>query len=211
MENKRTLWVFGDSHTAGHGCTPIFEYYQKYYKEGDKLWSDHLAQYLKIELINRGRNGASNDMMLDTIIDSFDKIRSGDIVIIGKTYSHRFDVPQNDGLNAIFLDWETFAMDDIRSQFTLEQRKCIMDFQYYFMLSPLFDERWNKRWEFVQKILEDMGCKVIVWDVREELKNIESIRQATNSKIDDGHMSFKGHLDFANHMWNKWFKEKTLL
>lgn len=24
------LWCFGDSFTAGHGCTPEFEYYQKY-------------------------------------------------------------------------------------------------------------------------------------------------------------------------------------
>jgi hypothetical protein len=211
MENKRTLWVFGDSHTAGHGCTPIFEYYQKYYKEGDKLWSEYLAQYLKIELINRARNGASNDLILDNIIDVFDAITKGDIVIIGKTYSHRFDVPQKDGLNSIFWDWEEFAMDDIRSQFTLEQRKCIMDFQYYFMLSPLFDERWNKRYKWIMNRLVKKGCKVIVWDVVKELKGIETIQKATKKKIDDGHMSFKGHLDFANHMWNKWFKEKTVL
>jgi len=207
----KTLWVFGCSHTAGHGCTPPFEYYEKYYKEGDKLWAEHLAQYLKTNLMNKGKNGASNDMILDTIIDSFDDIVDGDIVIISRTYSHRFDVPQQSGLNAIFWDWDTFAMDDIRSQFTIEERKCIVDFQYYFMQSPLFEQRWIKRMKFIQKRLEDKGCKVIVWDVLDELKGIETIRQATNAKIDDGHMSFKGHLMFSHNMFNKWFNEKTII
>jgi hypothetical protein len=207
----KTIWVFGCSHTAGHGCTPTFEYYEKYYKDGNKLWSQHLAQYLKMDVINRGKNGASNDMILDTIIDSFDEIKSDDIVIIGNTYSHRFDVPQKEGLNAIFWDWETFAMDDIRSQFTLDERRCIMDFQYYFMLSPLFGKRWMKRWKFIQKRLEDKGCRCIVWDVWEELKGIETIKKATDNKIDDGHMSFKGHLDFSNLMWNKHFVDKKLI
>ena len=206
----KTLWTFGDSNTGGHGCTPNFGYYQKYYTEGDGIWCEHLAKYLKIDLINRGKNGASNDMILDTIIDSFDEIKCGDIVIIGKTYSHRFDVPQRDGLNAIFWDWETFVMDEILSQFTLDERKCIMDFQYYFMDSPLFDMRWDKRYEWVKNVLEKRECKVVVWDVKKELFGRETIYQATKGKIDDYHMSFKAHKEFFNYMLTKWIKEKTL-
>ena len=204
----KTLWVFGDSHTEGHGCTNAFEYYQQYYKEGDKIWCEHLAQHLKTNVINKGTNGASNDMILDSIVDSVDEIKSDDIVIIGKTYSNRFDVPQQSGLNPVFLDWLKVDLDENNSQFTLEQQRCIIDFRYYFMESPLFDERWNKRWEFVQKVLENMGCKVIVWDVMKELKGIHTIKQATNAKINDGHMSFQGHLDFSYHMFNKWFKDQ---
>lgn len=210
-ENNQTLWVFGDSHTAGHGCTHEFEYYQKYYKEGDKLWSEHLANYLSLNLINKGRNGASNDMILDTITDYFYKINKGDVVIIGKTYPHRFDVPQETGLNAIFMDWHNAPINYIHSQFTMEEKKCIMDFQLYFMLSPLFEERWKKRMDWLKMVLEDRGCKCIVWDVWEELKGFETIKNATNKEVNDGHMSFNGHLKFANHMWSKWFKEKTLL
>ncbi len=215
----KTLWVFGDSHTAGHGCTPTFEYYEKWYKEGDKLWSEHLAEYLKVNLENKGRNGCSNDIMLDRIIEWFYEIKEGVIVIIGKTYSHRFDVPQKegfnsivrDGLNSIFWDWDTFANDDILSQFTLDEKKCIVDFQYYFMNSPLFDERWVKRYNWIKRLLEERGCKVIIWDVVEELKGFQTIRKATKNKIDDGHLSFRGHSDFSIHMWNKWFKEKSLI
>jgi len=215
----KTLWVFGDSHTAGHGCTPTFEYYEKWYKEGDKLWSEHLAGYLKVNLENKGRNGCSNDIMLDRIIEWFYEIKEGDIVIIGKTYSHRFDVPQKegfnsivrDGLNSIFWDWDTFANDDILSQFTLDEKKCIVDFQYYFMTSPLFDERWVNRYNWIKRLLEERGCRVIVWDVVKDLKGFQTIRMGTNNKIKDDHLSFQGHKDFFMYMLNKWFKEKSFI
>lgn len=211
MDNKRTLWVFGDSHTAGHGCTPEFEYYQKYYKEGDKTWPEHLSEYLNVNLINKGKNGGSNDFILDIIMDSFNDIKEGDIVVIGKTYSHRFDVPQNDELIPIFWDWEVFAPKPIKSKFTEEEIEIIVNFMYHFMGSPLYDKRWDKRYEWIKGIIEGKGCKVVVWDVTNELSRVETIFGVTKGKVDDYHMSFKGHKDFSIHMWNKWFKDKSLL
>jgi len=79
------------------------------------------------------------------------------------------------------------------------------------MGSPLFDERWVKRYNWIKRLLEERGCKVIIWDVVEELKGFQTIRKATKNKIDDGHLSFRGHSDFSIHMWNKWFKEKSLI
>jgi hypothetical protein len=209
--SKTTLWVFGDSNTEGHGCRPNFEYYQKYYKEGDKIWPEWLSEYLGIHLVNRGKSGASNDLILDRIIDSFDEIKVGDVVIIGKTYSHRFDIPQKGQLIPIFWDWEVFAPTPIISEFTQEEIEIIIDFLYHFMDSPLFDKRWDKRFEWVKSLLETKGCKVVVWDVNKELIRMESIFGATKGKVDDWHMSFRGHKDFSIHMLNKWFKEKTLL
>ena len=87
------LWTFGDSFTAGHGCTPEWEYYKKYYKEGDKLWSQHLANELNLELVNLGKNGASNDQIIDLIIINYDKISINDTIIIQKSFPSRFDVP----------------------------------------------------------------------------------------------------------------------
>ncbi len=207
----KTLWVFGDSHTAGHGSIPGFEYYEKYYKEGDKIWPEHLAEYLELTLVNRGKSGASNDLILDKIIDSFDEIKEGDVVIIGKTYSHRFDIPQKGQLIPVFWDWEVFAPTPIITQFTEEEVKIIIDFLYHFMGSPLFDIRWDKRYEWVKGVLESKGCKVVVWDVNKELIRMETIFGVTKGKVDDWHMSFRGHKDFSIHMWNKWFKDKTLL
>lgn len=211
MENK--IWTFGDSHTAGHGCTHKFEYYQKYYKEGDRIWPEHLALYLNLNLINKGRGGSSNDMILDSIVDSFDDIKEGDIVIIGKTYTHRFDIPhpKNNKLVPIFWDWNAFAPTPIISEFTQEQIGIVVDFLYHFMDSPLFDKRWDKRYEWVKSILESKGCRVIVWDVNKEIKKYESIYIDTNRKIEDHHMSFNGHKEFALYMYSNHFKEKSLL
>jgi len=207
----KTLWVFGDSNTAGHGCTPYFDYYKTYYKEGDMIWPEHLALYLNLNLINRGRGGASNDMIMDSIVDSFHAIEDGDLVIIGKTYSHRFDIPHSNGLSAVFWDWEEFAPNEIISQFTQREKEIIVDFQYHFMSSPLFDIRWDKRYEWIKALLEAKGCKCIVWDVNKDLIRMETIKKATKGKIEDYHMSFRGHKDFFNYMLNKWVKDKTLL
>lgn len=212
-ESKQTLWVFGDSHTLGYGCLPGFEYYEKYYKDGDKIWPDIIGQYLNVNLINRGRSGSSNDMIMDNIIDSFNNIKNGDIIIIGKTYTNRFDVPniQKNELIPIFWNWDIHESKETIEQFNQEQKETIINFQYNFMSSPLFNIRWDKRYRWIRSILEDMGCKIVVWDVTTELKKIETIGQVTNREINDGHMSFQGHFDFATYMWNKWFKEKTII
>jgi hypothetical protein len=207
----KTLWVFGDSHTEGDGCIPKFEYYEHYRKEGDMTWPQHLAQYLNLNLINRGKGGASNDTILDRIIESFYKIKKGDIVIIGKTYSNRFDFPQQSGLNTIFLDLKELEQNNTNLEFTLEQIKCIIDFKYYFMGSPLYDERWDTRYKWIKKVLEDRGCNVVIWDVVLDLKEIQTIRHVTKGKVKDDHMSFNGHKEFADTMWTKWFKEKSLI
>jgi lysophospholipase L1-like esterase len=211
MDSKRTLWTFGDSNTEGHGCIPKFEYYEKYYKEGDKTWPEHLSEWLGIDFINKGIGGSSNDMILDSIVNSFDNIQSNDIVIIGKTYSSRFDIPNRDKLIPIFGGWKEFEEKKDNSQFTIEQMEVIVNFQYHFMDSPLFDERWDKRFNWVKGLLEAKGCKCIVWDVLLELKQMEKIFVATKGKIDDGHMSFDGHKSFAKLICNKWFKEKSLI
>ena len=87
------LWTFGDSFTAGWGCTPEFEYYKKYYKEGDKIWAELLANETELKLLNISKNGVSNDYIIDSIILNWKKIKKNDFVIIGKTLSHRFDIP----------------------------------------------------------------------------------------------------------------------
>lgn len=210
---KKTLWTFGDSHTAGHGCIPGYEYYEKYRKEGDEIWPVYLSQWLDTDLENMGVCGASNDMILDSIGDSFDRIKSGDIVIIGKTYSHRFDVPhpKKEDLYPICYDWDKIVLQEGTDEFSSEQIEAIVNFQYHFMLSPLFEIRWNKRYDWVKRVLENMGCKCIIWDVNTDLREYETIMIHTNRKMEDYHMSFKGHKQIGLFMFNNWFKEKTLL
>jgi hypothetical protein len=96
----KTLWVFGDSFTFGHGCRPdgpTNEYYYNYKMESDDIWPNLLGKILNLKVKNLGHYGVSNDYILDSIIDNFNMIESNDVVIIEKTFYQRFDVPRSTG------------------------------------------------------------------------------------------------------------------
>jgi hypothetical protein len=92
MKEGNRLWAFGDSFTQGYGCIYGDEYYHKHYKEGDRLWPDHLGALLGLEAINKGSSGASNDKILDTILHNYKDVKKGDTVIISMNYPQRLDV-----------------------------------------------------------------------------------------------------------------------
>ena len=77
------LWTFGDSFTAGHGCKNFSNiknshYYNKfedYIDLNKKIWPELLSDLLKLELVNLGRNGLSNEWIADTLIKNIQNIR----------------------------------------------------------------------------------------------------------------------------------------
>ena len=204
------LWTFGDSFTAGHGCTSEFEYYQKYYKEGDKLWPQHLAQELNLELMNLGENGASNEQIIDSIILNYDKILTNDIVIIEKSYPQRLDVPNmkiEERYNWISV-FPNFKFDMYLTTLSKEQYETAINFCYYFANDSRYKQRQNLRFDFLVKSLIKDGIKVFVWDlleIRNKMHPIkyQSIRDATNNEISDGHLSFKGHFEFYKWIYQE--------
>lgn len=98
----KKLWTFGDSFTAGHGCrmfdniTPgskYYETYKDYVDDSKKIWPEIVASSLKIELNNIGKNGITNEKILDYILFNYQKIKPQDTVIIQTSTSSRFDFP----------------------------------------------------------------------------------------------------------------------
>jgi lysophospholipase L1-like esterase len=199
-----TLWAFGDSFTAGWGCTPQFEYYKKYYKEGDKLWVDLLANEMGLTLSNIGKNAASNDYIIDSIILNWKKIKENDFVVIGKTFTSRFDIPVS-----IENRWVTildkFSLDNGYNLFNKEEFETIVNFNYLFAANPLYKERQDLRYDFLVKELEQKQVKVYLWDIISSHAKLKfnTIQMDTNNEIDDGHFSFKGHVEFY-----KWISKK---
>jgi hypothetical protein len=204
------LWTFGDSFTAGHGCIETDEYYEKYHKEGDKLWSQHLADELNLELMNLGSNGASNEKIIDSIILNYDKISTNDIVIIEKSYPQRLDVPN---MGAEGGEWATispnFYFNWYSKTLSKEQYETAINFCYHFTNNSKYRKRQNLRFNFLIKSLIKDGIKVFVWDILEiKTKKIhpieyQTIGDATNNEIPDGHFSFKGHLEFYKWIYQK--------
>jgi len=202
------LWLFGDSFTAGHGCTPGWEYYENYRKDGDLLWGEILEKELKLNLINCGLNGSSNDKIIDRIIHEWNNI-GNDVVIIGVTYHHRYDIPKENSLHTIFLDLE--KLTSFFEYYTQEEKETIINFQYYFSQNILYKERQHSRLQFLKERLIETGVKVILWNVENDIGGIDIIKNATKGKIDDGHFSYLGHRQFANKLLTNYFFDSNLI
>ena len=221
------LWTFGDSFTAGHGCKETDEYYKKYYKEGDKLWAELLADEMGLTPTNIGKNGASNDYIIDSIILNWKKIKQNDFVVIGKTFSYRFDVPiksEKSDTDTISNRWQSLGiserefrtigspnyvvLDNINEEF-----ETIVNFNYHFAANPLYKERQDLRYNFLVNELEQKQIKVYLWDIESSHRKLKfnTIKMDTKNEIDDGHFSFKGHIEFYKWISKKIKNENKLL
>ena len=202
-----TLWAFGDSFTFGHGCRPdgpLPEYCSDYKIDGDDVWPNHLGKMLDVEVKNFGKCGASNDFIIDCIIDQWDFIKEDDVVIIGVTYHSRFDVPLKDKktLSTIYWGFEDLLLFEGEEK---EQIETLVNFQYFFANDKLYKKRHLKRYNFLNKLLNEKKVTTFIWDVEyyQHTTRFEKIATATNDKIEDYHFSFKGHYDFANMLYKK--------
>lgn len=101
-----TLWTFGDSFTAGHGCkfdasgafsNSLETYYKKLYDDyidiNKKIWPEIVADTLSFELLNYGKNGMTNESIADSILKHLPSIQKNDIVILQTSTLGRFDFP----------------------------------------------------------------------------------------------------------------------
>jgi hypothetical protein len=219
-----TLWTFGDSFTAGEGCVetlPIrnggLKYYNEYKKVDDNIWPNILGKTIGFDVKNIGKSGASNDYIIDSIIDNFDMIESNDIVIIQKTFYQRFDIPKLDGSNfrtqygeEIFsLSIDLNKNKDNKDKLKIET---ILNYGVLFSDDILFQQRQDKRFNFIEKQLRNKINKILIWDNDSNLrKSIETISQHTKGKIKDYHFSFNGHNSFSELLYKKLYTKDNKL
>jgi hypothetical protein len=211
------IWGFGDSFTWGYGCRPgwgplneddlIPEYYTKYKKEGDKIWLEWLGEWFNEEIKNVSRSGASNDKIFDSVLENFDDIKDHDKVIIGMTTWGRTDVPTNYGWVSLLSAWEYGGMKTLKESISnnISDDKLwetIINYQYYFSNSSLWEQRWSTRFNFIIKQLKKKKCQTILFQIQEPIVlSMQTIRQETG--ISDDHFSFGGHKKFAEVLYKK--------
>ncbi len=218
-----TIWTFGDSFTAGDGCTETlairdegFKYYNEYKGTDSDIWPNILGKTTGCEVRNIGKSGASNDYILDSIIDHFNTIESGDTVIIEKTFYQRFDVPKlnsnefhtqyGEGLYSLSVDLKINKYNKEKLEI-----ETILNYGTLFADNLLFKERQNKRFRFIETLLKEKTNRVLVWDVDSDLrKSIETIGQHTGGKIKDYHFSFNGHKAFSEILYKKLYKSSLI-
>lgn len=219
-----TLWTFGDSFTAGDGCVENlgirdgdFKYYNQYKEPDSDIWPNILGKTIGFDVKNIGKSGASNDYILDSIIDNFNFIESNDIVIIEKTFYQRFDVPKLDSdhfhtqyaeeLHMLSVDLKTNKYNKDKLEI-----ETILNYGVLFSDNKLFKERQDKRFEFIKTQLNTKTDKIIMWDVLDFVYGkIETIGQHTRGEIKDYHFSFNGHKTFSDLLYKKIYNKPSLI
>jgi hypothetical protein len=209
------LFTFGDSFTFNKTHEED-EYSILYRQLNDFHWAEIIASKLNLELVNFGYGSLSNDRIIDSILENHHLISENDFVIIGKTFYHRFDIPNNENtklpLYKRFTTITPAAYDLlIRLGFSKEEGEHII---YFLNLvnDQSFIDRTNFRYEFIQKFLYSKKINnCIFWEVADLWTSFEDIKTATTNKINDNHWSFKGHRDFANHLMVNFINDKKLI
>ena len=208
-----TLWTFGDSMTFGHGCVLNYEgdeYYKKYKKSDDDLiWPVILANKLGYKLNNLGKCGASNDYIFDKIIDNYHSISENDIVIVNKTFSYRFDIPSHNPDEFYNVCGEVIK-SDTGYKTTIENKEkyeTIVNFSYYFSGHDVYRKRHEKRYDFLKSIIKCYKYFEFYTQTIWEDSRAQNIKDATNGKMEDYHLSFLGHKQFANYVYSSLFNK----
>jgi hypothetical protein len=219
-----TLWTFGDSFTAGNGCVdtlPIrdsgLKYYNEYKQLDDDIWPNFLSKLLEYNIKNIAKSGASNDYIIDSIIDNFNDIQLDDIVIIQKTFYQRFDVPDlhnNKFCTQYGEELLQFSMYLNRNKYNKDKLEIetILNYGVLFSDNLLFKQRQDKRFNFIEAQLRNKINKILIWDVDSDLrKSTETIVEHTNGKIKDYHFSFNGHKSFSELLYKNLYTKDTKL
>lgn len=204
------LYTFGDSFTASDGCRPGESYYENYKKNNELTWPELIANHYNIELVNKGVSGCSNESIIDNIISEWNLLQAEDIVIISKTFSHRFDVPSHPNKNKLISVWGPSWFEN--SIFSNWPNVDIL--KSYLLLfridNNLYDDRYYNHLNFFKTILKtSKNINCVLWEVDKITTNFEKITQATNGKIVDGHFSYRGHKDFSEWIISKIESTKT--
>lgn len=114
------LWTFGDSFTFGHGCRPISFHkealyntiYSQYIDLNKPIWPEYVSKELNLDLLNHGVSGASNDYILDYVLNEIKNFKKDDLIVIQLSTSGRYDLPFFKE-KKILGGWQTERLDDI--------------------------------------------------------------------------------------------------
>jgi hypothetical protein len=209
------LFTFGCSFTYGNGCLPNNIYTKQYKKsDEDKIWPEIVANEIGYKLYNYGLGAISNDVILDNMIERFDEISEGDIVILQKTFTHRFDIApirrKNEPYIRQFITITPNSHETLKYEgYDTSEIDSIL-YNTWLMDNELNDMRFENRFNFFKKLFLLKGVKkCIFWDVIKYIdKNVyERIQEATNGEIIDAHWSYTGHRQFSKVILNKLYQE----
>ena len=219
---KKKIWFFGDSFTNGDGCIPNNDasYYEDYPELRDRIWTNLVTEKLSGDEMNFGESGGSNDWILNTIIDNLHLIEDTDVVFLSDTQPSRHLIPRvHDNIIHCFApnqesvwDWHIKNRSDtIKPKNWKSMKRTLVDYTYYYRHNyfDLWESYYDDRFSNLQKYFDKRGIKNYRWSYKlwyEKQINFELINDHIPT-IHNYHFSWKGHKQFADHIYTNFRKK----
>jgi len=213
MENKQTLWIFGDSFSTPFNNKSLGAWDTKYcnwkgYRP--KHFGDIISNELGVDVKHFGIGGVDNDTIFETILKQTPNISKGDMIIIGWSKIHRFRLVDKRGkFKTIVPNFVHTALTwfDMISKSTIEEILVNRDHH-------LYKEELYTKIEFLNFLFKDM--KLIQWTPFNDnglkifgFRNINTILNETNGELKDIHYSETGHIEVSKKFIDM-FNDDTL-
>jgi len=204
---KNNIWFFGDSFTYGDGCVedrPVNGEYHKLNPFG-VLWRNGVADHFNMNQINKSAGGASNDWIINSLIEEIVNIQPNDIVVFGLSWSERFQLINKEfKIHQNFLTQQFTNPDNPNDLVILDPTDKKYNDELYNMLK-LFSIEYRiqhgeilKLYQYAQasnllKKIKQSNVKTLLWDITNQ-HQYETIDEVIGNG--DRHWSWKGHNDW---------------
>ena len=189
------LWIFGDSFSHGHGFNDSDPFYESTLSDNidKRYWCEIVADELNLKLHNYANVGASNDYILDKLLENAGKIKKNDYVVVQSAYYSRFDVPHKSSFSFLhtivrYGDSRQIKVNLIGDDdMTDHKHETLVDFAVYFSGLPAYEHRQLHRFE---KLIDLLKTKNIAfWCLRTptspDIEQIEILKKSYFIKFDE--------------------------
>ena len=213
---KNTIWFFGDCFTSGISLRPSDPYYQ-YKQEGDKLWTDIVAEELKMHFHRPpyGVGLTAFPWIINEFIKYLDVIKKGDIVIFGGT--------NPDGVLVYNKKWDkvsSFTCYNMSHEkgcwefsYSPDKEKTLPFIEHHKMPhTQKWEDFYINQVENIAREILKRGVKTYFWSWKKWFE-FEAISDVTDLSI--SHWSWKGQKQMAEYILkmikeDKHIKQKSI-
>lgn len=216
------LYTFGDSWTKNGEFWNKQKYF-KYTKPNDRPWTNQLATYLDLQLVNISRGGLGPQAIINNLIENSKLIDSNSYVVISLSPMTRFSIPTYINNNNLYnLEINVNKTEkwfernnnkvDFKTQGITEEVKTSAINYSINVLLPLYNNYFTYYFNQTKKLLELLeefkNIKFLFWNWEYAVHTksnefyINRITDHTKGKIVNSHPSVQGHNQLFSYFKN---------
>lgn len=212
-------YFFGDSFTSMNVLQS--SWYMEYVKNKtgsikasryiyEKRWSTLMSNELEVNEYNFGKDGISNDEIINIILENIPNMNSGDYCFIQSTVPTRIMgynkfTEQIQSINTEHLYDESQLKENVKEYVDSQNDiTSLVDYITDNILSnsKSWDDYYFQKYNTICDILNDKGVNVVFFTY-EFWNKFETIKEETNGTINDDHWSPKGNESFFKFLLNE--------